>query len=66
MNQAKANQLQVMQYQMQREIVNVVGINIVTCGQCGQVILHKVEQEEIKCHECGFESEPCDFPDLNY
>ena len=53
------------QYQLRQE-VNVAQINIVTCGMCGDVLLHRMEDEDIKCPFCEFEGEPCDFPDLNY
>ncbi len=53
------------QYKLQQEVVNATGINIVCCGECGQVILHRITDELIKCPECRFESDPCDFPDLN-
>lgn len=53
-----------MQYELSQEIQNMSGINIVTCGDCGDVNLHRLEDEEISCVSCGFESEPCDFPDL--
>jgi predicted RNA-binding Zn-ribbon protein involved in translation (DUF1610 family) len=52
------------QYDLSQEIVNNAKINIVTCGNCGSVILHRIEAEEIQCYDCGFKSEPCDFPDL--
>jgi len=42
------------------------GINIVTCGNCGAVILHRLEQTEIECFDCGIISEQCDYPDLFY
>ena len=42
------------------------GHNVVTCGQCGAVLLHDIKQEEIKCPMCKFIGEPCDFPDLFY
>lgn len=46
--------------------LNVHGINIVTCGECGCVNLHRSKDEEISCQDCGMVSEPCDFPDLFY
>jgi hypothetical protein len=52
------------QIKLQEEIIEKTDINIVTCGDCSTVILHKRGLEEIKCHDCGFESDPCDFPDL--
>jgi hypothetical protein len=51
------------QLQMSRAI-NGIGINIVTCGDCGGVVLHKTSDEDITCPHCNFTSEPCDFPDL--
>ena len=45
-------------------ILQKVGINIVTCGECGGVVLHKINQEELQCPYCLYKSEPCDFPDL--
>jgi predicted RNA-binding Zn-ribbon protein involved in translation (DUF1610 family) len=54
------------QLELQKEIVAKSGINIVTCGNCGSTLLHRIEDENMKCPDCGFESEPCDFPDLNY
>ena len=54
------------QLELQQEIVKLSGINIVTCGDCGSVLLHELHQEEITCPDCGFTSDPCDFPDLNY
>lgn len=54
------------QLELLQEIVEKAGINIVTCGNCGNVILHRTPTEEIKCESCEFESEPCDFPDLIY
>ena len=62
----KAKTFEREQLKLQREIIEATGINIVCCGDCGQVLLHKITDEEIECHECGFKSEPCDFPDLNY
>ena len=48
------------------EMVQKSGINIVTCGSCGEVVLHRVNDTEIQCPACGFKSEPCDFPDFYY
>ena len=56
------------QLEFQQEIIKELGINIVTCGDCGSVVLHRIEVnlEEIECPDCGLTSDPCDFPDLNY
>lgn len=54
------------QLELQIEIVEKTGINIVTCGNCGDVILHRIQDEEIDCPYCGHNGDPCNFPDLNY
>jgi hypothetical protein len=56
------------QLELQQEVVKLSGINIVTCGNCLSVVLHRIEVnlEEIECPDCGLTSDPCDFPDLNY
>jgi hypothetical protein len=51
----------------QKELMKIVidsGVNIVTCGQCGDVLLHRLSDEEVTCPLCDFTSDPCDFPDL--
>lgn len=54
------------QLELQNEVVAKSGINIVTCGNCGSTLLHRIEVETLECPDCEFESELCDFPDLNY
>ena len=53
------------QYDLQQEILSATGLNLVTCGNCGTTIIHHTKQTAIVCSDCGFMSEPCDFPDLN-
>lgn len=53
------------QLELQKEMIDA-GINIVTCGNCGRVFLHRTEAIEITCPDCKLTSEPCDFPDLNF
>ena len=42
------------------------GFNVTVCGRCGEIVLHEtpVKNDILKCWWCGFESDPCDFPDL--
>lgn len=54
------------QLELQLEVVAKCGINIVTCGNCGSTLLHRIQDETLECPDCGYGSEPCDFPDLNY
>lgn len=57
------------QIELQEEIQSN-GINLVTCGSCGGVLLHRTtsihEDIDIVCPYCDFTSEPCDFPDYFY
>ena len=54
------------QYQVVQDLLIKNGYNLVTCGQCGSVQIIKLSDEELKCTDCGFCSEHCDFPDLFY
>ena len=54
------------QLELTHEIQQTTGINITTCGNCGFVVLHKMEDEAVTCPHCGTTSDPCDFPDLYY
>lgn len=51
------------QKQLQQEL-QLLGYNIVSCGSCGNVFLHRTPTEEIQCPHCTLVGEPCDFPDL--
>lgn len=46
------------------DLINKSGVNLVTCGNCGGVLLHKTAEETIECPHCNYLGEPCDFPDL--
>ena len=52
------------QYELLQEIIEKAKINIVTCGMCGDVLLHEIGDTILKCEYCGFSGEPCEFPDL--
>tara|TARA_Y100001937_G_scaffold9131_1_gene11245 strand:+ start:4249 stop:4449 length:201 start_codon:yes stop_codon:yes gene_type:complete len=61
------------QYDMAQDILNETGYNIVTCGDCSEVLLHDTNDldsegtsNDIVCPSCGFKGESCDFPDLFY
>lgn len=58
------------QIQLQEEIQRVANINIVNCGNCGGMLLHRTttiqDAEDITCPYCDFKSDPCDFPDFLY
>lgn len=42
------------------------GVNVVTCGSCGDVFLYERHEEELKCPYCETENDPCDCPDFYY
>ncbi len=44
------------------------GYNIVTCGDCGTVLLHRTnsDDDKIECFECNNVMDLCDCPDLWY
>ncbi len=42
------------------------GVNVVTCGTCGDVFFHERHEEELKCPHCEAEHDPGDCPDLYY
>jgi hypothetical protein len=49
-----------LQEKMQR-----AGINLVTCGNCGSILLHELRKENIECF-CGQEMSLSDCPDYWY
>jgi hypothetical protein len=51
------------QIKLQHELQNL-GYNIVTCGNCGSVLIHRTNVTEIECY-CGTH-DISDCPDLNY
>ena len=60
------------QIELQEKIQKLANINIVTCGHCGTVLMHKMTTsnneivEEIECYSCEAKQEICDTPDLWY
>ena len=41
-------------------------LNLVTCGSCGGIFIHRLAQEELLCPHCLNTSEPCDNGDLYF
>ena len=48
------------------EMVSQTGINIVTCGNCGEALLHHIGDTEIYCGYCDSNMALSDCPDLKY
>lgn len=42
------------------------GLNLVTCGNCGCVIIHETKNEYIDCPDCLSKLENCDCPDIYF
>lgn len=55
-----------MQIELQEKIQRLANVNIVTCGHCGNVVLHDREDEEIDCPYCDRVMDVCDCPDYLY
>jgi len=54
------------QISLMDDIRSLSKINIVTCGHCGSIVLHKTEVEEIDCPYCNRTLDVCDCPDYLY
>ena len=52
------------QIRLYNRVLNNSNINIVTCGQCGDVMLHDLDDTMVQCPYCNFTDEPNAFPDL--
>lgn len=58
--------LAVEQIKLQERVLALASINIVTCGNCGCVLLHDRMDDEIECASCKSVMDICDCPDLWY
>lgn len=60
----------IQQLELMERIRQKAGINIVTCGHCGSVILHEQKpigvEQTINCYDCGNDMDTTDCPDLFY
>jgi DNA-directed RNA polymerase subunit RPC12/RpoP len=54
------------QIELQEKIQKLADINVVTCGHCGNVLLHERNDKEIECPYCETIMDVCDCPDLFY
>lgn len=48
------------------ETIQNQGFNIVYCGDCGKVFIHKMVEGELTCPYCLTEMDQCDCTDLAY
>jgi len=49
-----------------QEDIQHSGYNIVTCGHCGSILIHKMKVKNIHCFSCLRNMDTSDCPDLNY
>ena len=63
---ATKRQLAEKQIELQNRVIALANINIVTCGNCGSVLLHELNDKPIECASCKHELDQCDCPDLWY
>lgn len=54
------------QIELQDRVQALANVNIVTCGHCGSVLLHEMNDKPIECASCKHELDQCDCPDLWY
>lgn len=55
------------QIDLMEEIIRTSKINMVNCGHCGGVFLHRTSEETLNCPWCDREDmDPSDCPDFIY
>lgn len=54
------------QIALQDKVKALADVNIVTCGNCGSVVLHKLKATKIDCPYCNTILDVCDCPDYLY
>ncbi len=54
------------QLNLMREVLNKTDINLVTCGNCGSILLHRIDNEIINCYSCKRDMDTSDCPDYFY
>ena len=65
-NIEKHEQFLAEQKEFQHRIQRDLNLNIVTCGNCGTVIIHEINEEDIYCGDCDRDMPQSDCPDLYY
>lgn len=54
------------QLDLMDEVRRKSNINLVTCGKCGTLLLHKTKDEIVECYACKSMLAECDCPDFLY
>ena len=62
----ETNALEIAKHKKQLDIlgsIQTAGYNVVTCGDCGGLLLICMNEYHHECIDCGFIGEHSDFPD---
>ena len=59
-------ELVIEQIALMDEIRYKANINIVTCGHCGSILLHEMNEDDINCFACKNTLDQSDCPDYWY
>jgi ribosomal protein S27E len=51
---------------LQEKMQSLANVNLVTCGNCGSILLHETNEEQIDCFACGNMISQSDCPDYWY
>ena len=65
MSNKKRKKLILKQIKLQEKIQGK-GLNIVVCGNCGTINIHKTNKDAIECYECITKIDVSDCSDLFY
>jgi LSD1 subclass zinc finger protein len=52
------------QISLLNEIKDNLNINIVSCGNCGTILAHRIGETKVKCFGCDIDMNLSDCPDL--
>lgn len=54
------------QIRLQHKVQGLANVNIVNCGNCGTILLHEMNDDDIECFGCGLTMAQHDCPDYWY
>ena len=49
------------QIRLQEKMQKLSGVNLLTCGNCGTILLHDIKENQVDCFACGnmIDSQDC-------
>ena len=54
------------QIRLQEKMQKLSGVNLLTCGNCGTILLHDIKENQVDCFACGNMIDQSDCPDYWY